>query len=365
MADNRKKQTKWTASNPATVRDISRLIGAHCNGNGSIQITGIAGIREAGKGDITFVADPKYMPLVSQTKASAVIIGNGVDIKESEQSPAFIRVDDPAAAFERVAAQFSADEMVFKPGIHPTAVIGEDVTLGSDIVIQAYAVICDGAAVGDRSIIYPHVYLGHYATIGNDCRIYSGVAIRERVAIGNNVIVHCNSVIGSDGYGYKTANGVHQKIPHVGSVEIEDDVEIGACVTIDRARFGKTRVGKGTKIDNLVMIAHNSSIGEHCLLVGQSGIAGSTHVGDHVVIAAQAGLVGHLEIGDRVTIGGKAGVTKNIPADTRVSGFPAQKHDKERREQVHLRKLPELCNRIKELGERLSQLEEAAKNSGK
>jgi len=362
MADNRTQGGKWTSSNPASIAEISELIGARCNGKPTVLITGIAGIREAEKGDLTFVADPRYVPLIRQTKASAVIVGTDLELEETDQSPVFLRVADPAAAFERVAAQFAVDEIEFAPGVHPTAVIGRDVKFGADVVVQAHAVVCDGAEIGGGTVIYPHVYIGHYTKLGSGCRIYPGVMIRERVTIGSNVIIHCNAVIGSDGYGFQTIDGVHHKIPHLGSVEIEDDVEIGACVTIDRARFGKTHVGKGTKIDNLVMIAHNASVGRHCLLVGQSGIAGSTHVGDHVVIAAQAGLVGHLEIGDRVVIGGKAGVTKSIPPDTRVSGFPAQNHEKERREQVYLRKLPEYCARIKELEERLSRLEEAAKN---
>ncbi|NQT18847.1 MAG: UDP-3-O-(3-hydroxymyristoyl)glucosamine N-acyltransferase, partial [Planctomycetes bacterium] len=193
--------------------------------------------------------------------------------------------------------------------------------------------------------------------------IYPGVKIRERVRIGNNVIIHCGTVIGTDGFGYVTINGVHHKLPQLGTVEIEDDVEIGANVAIDRARFDKTVIGKGTKIDNLVQIAHNVRIGQCCLLVGQVGLAGSARIGNNVVIAAQAGVIGHVRIGDNTIVGGRAGVTKSLPPDTIVSGFPAKTHDKEQREQVHLRKLPETSARIKELEERLSQLEKAAKNT--
>ena len=348
-----------------TVAEIAEMVDGRSNGKKNVEITGASGIREAGEGDLTFVAHPRYMPLVKQTKAAAIMVGKDLDIDESETSAAFIRVDDPEAAFAQVIAQFTGEEMTFEPGIHPAAVIGENVDLGKDVVIQACAVICDGAAVGDNTVIYPGVYVGHYTRIGRRCLIYPGVKIRERITIGSDVIIHSGTVIGSDGFGFSTVKGVHHKIPQLGTVEIEDDVEIGANVTIDRARFDKTHIGKGTKIDNLVQIAHNVWIGEHCLIVAQCGVAGSTRVGNNVVIAAQAGIDGHIEVGDNVIIVGKAGVTKNVPSGTVVSGFPAQVRDKHRREQIHLRRLPEYCVRIKELEERLSQLEKAATNHSK
>lgn len=346
-----------------TVPELSNLIGGLANGHKSVEITGIAGIREAVEGDVTFVANPRYLPLLRQTKASAVIVGKDLDVDESESPAAFIRVDDPASAFAQIAAQFAGSELRFEPGVHATAMIGKDVHLGKNVSIQAYAVICDGAAVGDDTVIYPGVYLGHETQLGSGCLIYPGVKIRERIKIGNNVIIHCGAVIGSDGFGFATIKGVHHKIPQLGSVEIEDDVEIGANVTIDRARFDKTLIGKGTKIDNLVQIAHNVQTGERCMIVAQSGIAGSARLGNNVVLAAQAGIDGHIEIGNNTIIGAKAGVTKPLPADTVVSGFPARDHDRQQREQIHLRKLPETCAKIKLLEERLSQLEKAAKNT--
>ena len=346
-----------------TVPELSDLIGGQANGHKDVEITGIAGIREAVEGDVTFVANPRYLPLLKQTKASAVVVSNDLDVDETESPAAFIRVDDPAAAFARIAVQFTGSELKFEPGVHAAAIIGKDVRLGERVTIQAYAVICDGAAVGDDTVIYPGVYVGHETQLGSGCLIYPGVKIRERVKIGNNVIIHCGAVIGSDGFGFATINGVHHKIPQVGTVEIEDDVEIGANVAIDRARFDKTLIGKGTKIDNLVQIAHNVRTGECCMIVGQSGIAGSARLGNNVVLAAQAGIDGHIEIGDNTIIAAKAGVTKPLPPDTVVSGFPAKEHDKQQREQVHLRKLPETRAMIKELEERLSQLEKAAKNT--
>jgi len=346
-----------------TVSQIAQLVGGRSNAKTDVLITGVSGIREAIEGDITFVSHRRYLPLIKETRASAIIVGEGLNIDEALSGACFIHVDDPGSAFAQVAERFTSErEIVLKPGIHPTAVIGQDVKLGKDVVIQAYSVIADGAVVGDNTVMYPQVYIGHYSKVGSNCLLYPSVTIRERISIGNNVIIHSGAVIGSDGFGYFTVDGVHKKIPQVGTVEIEDDVEIGANVTIDRARFDKTHIGNGTKIDNLVQIAHNVFVGERCLIVGQSGIAGSSRIGNNVVLAAQAGIDGHLEVGDNAIITGKAGVTKNIPANATVSGFPAQSHDKQRREQIRMRKLPEYCAKIKDMEERLLRLEKAAEN---
>ena len=345
-----------------TVSEISQLVGGRPSGCTDLLITGISGIREAEKGDITFVSHQRYLPLIKQTRASAVIVGERMKIDDNGSEACLIRVDDPGGAFTKVAERFMGEAIKFPPGIHSTAIIGENVTLGKNLVIRPYVVIEDGAIIGDDTVIYPHCYVGHDTRIGANCLLYPGVKIRERISIGNGVIIHSGAVIGSDGFGFTTVNGVHQKIPQMGTVEIEDDVEIGANVTVDRARFSKTHIGKGTKIDNLVQIAHNVWVGQRCVIIGQSGIAGSSRIGNNVVLAGQAGIDGHLEVGDNVIITGRAGVTKNIPSNKTVSGFPAQDHDKQRREHIHLRRLPEYCNRIKNLEERLSRLEETAAN---
>jgi len=345
-----------------TVSEISQLVGGQPTGCTDLLITGVSGIREAEKGDITFVSHQRYLPLIRKTRASAVIVGDRMKVDDNGGEACLIRVTDPGTAFAKVAERFVGEAIKFPPAIHPTAVIGQSVTLGRNLVIRPYVVIEDGAVIGDDTVIYPHCYVGHATRIGSNCLLYPGVKIRERVSIGNNVIIHSGAVIGSDGFGFTTVDGVHQKVPQMGTVEIEDDVEIGANVTIDRARFSKTHIGKGTKIDNLVQIAHNVWVGERCVIIGQSGIAGSSKIGNNVVLAAQAGIDGHLEVGDNVIITGKAGVTKNIPSNKTVSGFPAQEHDKQRREHIYIRKLPEYCARIKELEERLSRLEEAAAN---
>ncbi|HUS57804.1 MAG TPA: UDP-3-O-(3-hydroxymyristoyl)glucosamine N-acyltransferase [Planctomycetota bacterium] len=351
-----------------TVSQITQLVGGRTDSNSKqdVLITGISGIRDAAEGDITFVSHRRYLPLVKESRASAIIVDELLKVDESNPATCFIRVNDPGSAFAKVAERFVSEKAVaFEPGVHPTAIIAGDAKLGRNVVIQAYVVVAEGAVIGDDTVIYPQAYIGHYSKIGSNCLLYPGVTVRERVAIGNNVIIHSGAVVGSDGFGFFTVNGVHKKIPQVGTVEIEDDVEIGANVTIDRARFEKTHIGRGTKIDNLVQIAHNVYIGERCVIVAQSGIAGSSRIGNNVIVAAQAGIDGHLEVGDNTIITGKAGVTKNIPANVTVSGFPAQKHDKQRREQIHLRKLPEYCAKIKDLEERLSLLEKAAENHRK
>jgi len=353
---------KPTTQKSFTVKQLCELVGGLTNGKGDRLITGISGVQEADEGDVTFVENKRYAAMIKDSKAAAVVVRHDMKVDEDLSDAAFIRVDNPTRAFIIVANAFNSGDSEFEPGIHPTAVIGENVTLGSNVSIQAYAVIGDGASIGSRTVIHPQVFIGADTVIGENCRIYPGVKIRESIDIGNNVIIHSGAVIGSDGFGYATVDGIHHKVPQIGTVQIEDDVEIGANVTIDRARFNKTFIGKGTKIDNLVMIAHNVSIGERCLLIGQSGIAGSSRLGNNCVLAASAGVSGHVDIGDNTIVGGKSGVTKNVPPNMVVSGFPAQEHDKQRREHIYIRKLPEFCARIKDLEERLSQLEETAKN---
>jgi UDP-3-O-[3-hydroxymyristoyl] glucosamine N-acyltransferase len=242
-------------------------------------------------------------------------------------------------------------------GIHPTAVIGKEVILGKDVAVEPYVVIDDHAVIEDSTIIYMGVYVGHHTRIGKDCLIYPHVTIRERVTVGDRVIIHSGSVIGSDGFGFSTVKGAHHKIPQIGTVIIEDDVEIGANVTIDRARFDKTWIKKGTKIDNLVQIAHNVIIGENSVIVSQTGISGSTEIGNNVTLAGQSGIVGHITIGDNAVIAAQSGVTKSVPANTCVSGYPAKPHSKAKRINACLQRLPELFKSIVKLHERIGELE--------
>lgn len=345
-----------------TLKEIAQLIDGTVVGDERIVINGVCGIKEAKEGDITFVANPKYLPLMKHTSASAIITSH--DIKKAPKP--LILTDNPSLAFAKLLTLIAPNEATHFKGIHPTAIIGENVKLGKDVAIQPYVVIEDNVEIGDRTVFYSGVFVGHHSKIGKDTIVYPHVSIRERVIIGDRVIVHSGTVIGSDGFGFATVKGVHHKIPQIGTVIIEDDVEIGANVTIDRARFDKTWIKHGTKIDNLVQIAHNVVIGENSIIVAQTGISGSTTIGKNVTLAGQAGIIGHIDIGDNAVIAAQAGVTKSVPANTCVSGYPAKPHDKAKRINACVQKLPDLYKLVNELEAKVIALETALKekNSG-
>ena len=344
-----------------TLSELAVVVEGRIEGDARTRITGVSGIREARKGDLTFVANDRYAPEIHATKASAVVVGE----RTPGNGKPMIRVRNPDQAFSKlveIIGHACANARKPVPGVHPAAVIGRKVTLGKDVSIGPYAVLEDGVSIGDRSVLYAHVYVGHNSRIGQDALIYPNVSIREHTRIGDRVIVHSGAVIGGDGFGFSTVKGVHHKIPQVGIVQIDDDVEVGACVTIDRARFDKTWIGRGTKIDNLVQIAHNVHIGENCFVIAQTGIAGSTRLGRNVTVAGQAGIGGHLEVGDNVLIAGRAGVTKHVPSNSCVSGLPAQPHAQELKLQATVRRLPEAIQQLEELEKRIQRLEQTAKN---
>ncbi len=336
-----------------TIREVAQLLGGEVIGDDTQVITGISSLTEASPGDISFLANPKYESYLGETKATAVLVAAPHQTKNLVQ----IVVPNPDFAFARVVATFGPKAVPPPIGIHPTAVIGERTKIGANAAIGPYAVITDGAVIGDNAVIYPHVYIGHESIIGADCTFYPQVSIRERCQIGNRVILHSGVVIGSDGFGYASVEGVHHKIPQVGIVVVEDDVEIGANSCLDRARFGKTRIGKGTKIDNLVQIAHNVETGHHCIVVAQVGVAGSSKLGNYVTLAGQAGIGGHLTIGDQAIVTAKAGVSKNIPARLVVRGIPAQEIKTAQAQEVAVRRLPATQATVKELLLRVAELE--------
>ncbi len=340
-----------------TLSEIAKLIDGDVVGNKDIVITGICGIKEAEEGDLTFVANPKYISLMEHTKASAVITSR--DIKSAPKP--IIRTENPSLAFARMISFLEPAEKKLTKGIHKTAIVGENVLLGKDVAIGPYVIIEDGVKIGDRTIIYAGCYIGHNTKIGGDCLIYPNISIREKIAIGNRVIIHSGSVIGSDGFGFATVKGLHHKIPQIGTVVIEDDVEIGANVTIDRARFDKTVIGKGTKIDNLVQIAHNVIVGENSIIVAQAGISGSTVIGNNVILAGQAGLVGHITIGDGAVVAAQAGVTKSVPPNIKVSGYPAKPHETAKKVNACVQRLPELVETIRDLKKKVEELENKLK----
>lgn len=337
-----------------TLKEIAEFVGGDCLGNPNIVITGISGIKEAREGDITFLANDKYLPCVEDTLASAIIVSRNVKIT----SKPVIQTDDPSLAFAKIASLIFNNEAKHFEGIHPTAILGKNVKLGENIALGPYVVIGEKAELGDNTVIYPNCFIGSSVKIGKDSLIYSNVSIRENVLIGNRVIIHSGTVVGSDGFGFATVKGAHHKIPQIGIVVIEDDVEIGANVTIDRARFDKTIIGRGTKIDNLVQIAHNVVIGQNSIIVAQAGISGSTVIGNNVTIAGQAGLVGHITVGDGAILAAQAGITKSVPANSFVSGYPAKPHHEALRVNACVQNLPKLYETVKELKKKIVELQE-------
>lgn len=344
-----------------TVAEIARQVSGTVEGDGSLSITGLSGIEEAKPGDITFLSKPRYASAVAGTKASAILVGESMTVP----CPCtVIRVKNPDLAFTQLASILMPPVEMMKPGIHTTAIVAPGVELGKDVCIGPYCVLEPGARIGDRTQLFAGCYVGHGTVIGKDGRLYPHVTIRERTKIGDRVIIHNGAVVGSDGFGYARVGERWEKIPQVGTVEIGDDVEIGANVAVDRARFGKTVIANGVKIDNLVQIAHNVVIGENTAIAAQTGISGSTTVGRNVQLAGQSGLAGHLAVGDGAIVGAQAGVTKDVLPGTFVSGYPAMPHDKAKETHAHLMRLPHLKKRVEELEHRLAEIEKALHPGG-
>jgi UDP-3-O-[3-hydroxymyristoyl] glucosamine N-acyltransferase len=336
-----------------TLKEIAELIGGELVGDSGIIITGVNGIREASASELTFVANPKYLALMESTHAAAVITSRQV---KSATRP-IIRTDNPSLAFTKVISLFAPAQERRPQGIHPTAILGKGVVLGKEVTLGPYVVIADAVSIGERTVIHTGCFIGEASRIGADALIYANVSIRERVSIGERVIIHSGAVIGSDGFGFVNVEGKQHKLPQVGTIEIGDDVEIGANTAIDRARFGKTVIGSGTKIDNLVHIAHNVVVGENSLIIAQAGISGSTVLGKGVILAGQAGLVGHITVGDGAIVAAQGGVTKSIPANTMVSGYPARPHETAKKVNACVQNLPRLYETVRKLKERLGELE--------
>ena len=339
-----------------TLKEIAAFVSGELLGDGAVSISGINGIREAGNGELAFIISSKDEALIDSTKASCVIVPK--DVKGPFNKP-LIKVKNPSIAFSRIIEYVNPDNIPHPKGIHETAVISKSAILGKNVSVGPYVIIADKVSIGDNTVIYPFSYVGKNSKLGNGCVIYPHVVIRESISIGNRVIIHPSSVIGSDGFGYDTQkDGTHFKIPQMGTVVIEDDVEIGACVTIDRARFNKTVIGTGSKIDNLCQIAHNVIIGPHCLIAAQSGIAGSSVLGRNVVFGGQVGVADHVKLGDFVMAGGKTGILKSfLKPKTMVFGYPARPVDKARDLIACVGLLPKLFKRVGALEAKLKESE--------
>ncbi|MEW6095530.1 MAG: UDP-3-O-(3-hydroxymyristoyl)glucosamine N-acyltransferase [bacterium] len=338
---------------------IAKLVnGKIIEGDKNIPISQIAPIKEAKKGDISFIFDKKELKKISESQicASCVVLPNKFvpeDIK-TISIPKII-VENPKLAFAKLLNIFIPSTIPVK-GIHPSAIISKDAKIGKGVSIGAYVVIEDEVKIEDEVVIYPLTYIGNKVVIGEESILYPKVTVNEKVRIGKRVIIHSNTVIGSDGFGYVKSGNIHHKIPQKGEVIIEDDVEIGACVSVDRATIGATIIGRGTKIDNLVQIGHNVKIGKNCIIVAQVGISGSVTIEDNVTLAGQVGVSDHVIIKENTIVAARGVVIKDIGPNLIASGFPAHSHQEELKIKALTHKLPELVNKVKELEKKVEEL---------
>jgi UDP-3-O-[3-hydroxymyristoyl] glucosamine N-acyltransferase len=338
--------------------EVALLIDAELVGDPGIKVSNIAKIEEAVSGDLSFIANPKYLKYADTTNASALIVSKAFTTARTDI--ALLKVDDPYFSFLTIMERIETPKNLTPlKGIHPTAVIDESVKLGKDVYIGPHVVICGKCEIGNNTVIHAGCYIGENSVIGNSTLIYPNVVIRDKSKIGNKVIIHPGVVIGADGFGFvPTKDGKYVKLPQLGGVVIEDNVEIGANTTIDRATIGNTIIHSGTKIDNLVMVAHNVVVGDNTVLVAQTGISGSTKIGKNCVIAGQVGLVGHIEIADKVTIGAQSGISKSIKKEgSMYFGSPATEYHVALRNESAVRQLPEMLKEFRELKQKILDLE--------
>lgn len=338
-----------------TVGQLAALIEGAVEGDGSIAIRGISSIEDAQDGDITFAESDKLLQSAARSRASAVIAPAGSSFQDSARKP-LIRVKNPRFAFAQALRIFAPEPKVYQ-GIHPSAIIGQNPRFGHNASVHALAFVGDNVKLGNNCVIYPFVFLGDNVTVGDNCVIYPHAVLHDNTEIGSSVVIHSGSVLGTDGFGYMFIENRHYKIPQIGRVIIEDDVEIGANVTIDKARTGSTRIGAGTKIDNMVHIGHNVTVGKNCVIVAQVGISGSVEIGNGVILAGQVGVKDHVTIGDGTIVAARTGVIGDLPPQSFVSGMYGRPHGNEMRAQAVYGTLPELQKHIKNMEARLASLE--------
>jgi UDP-3-O-[3-hydroxymyristoyl] glucosamine N-acyltransferase len=344
-----------------TLADIATLLELPVpDGAASRPITGVADVQQAGENELTYVSSDQFVKYLPQTRAAAVIVQKRVRLPaDSALRVPTMTVDDAELAIARVLELFAPPVPRPPVGIdaaarvHPSAQVADAVAIGFNVHVGRRS------RIGRSSVLHPGVYIGDEVTIGENCELFPGAVVRERCTLGNRVILHAGAVVGSDGFGYRWDGSRHAKVPQIGTVEIGDDVEIGSCSCIDRAKFAVTRVGRGTKIDNLVQIAHNCEIGDHCIIAGQTGLAGSARLGRGVILGGQVAIRDHITLADGVMVAATSGVAEDVPAKTIVSGTPALPHRQSLREQGALRQLPELRGRVRQLEEEILTIKKA------
>ncbi|MGE3152541.1 MAG: UDP-3-O-(3-hydroxymyristoyl)glucosamine N-acyltransferase [Nitrospiraceae bacterium] len=336
-----------------SLTDIAEFVQGRVEGDPAVVVHGVSNLQEAEPADLSYIAQDRFLSQARESRAAAFIVAH----RFAEVPQPQILVSNPAYAFARVVQHWFVPSYQAR-GVAPDLVQGAGVRIGAEASIWPSVTLGDGVTIGARVTLYPGVFIGDESKIGDDSVLYPNVVVRERCTIGRRVVIHSGTVIGSDGFGYVQHEGRHHKVPQIGGVVLEDDVELGANVTIDRATFGVTRIRRGSKVDNLVQIAHNVEIGEDTIVVAQVGIAGSTRVGSHVMIGGQAGLADHLHIEDRVLIAARSGVNRNLASDQIVSGAPAMPHEQALKAQALIPHLPELRQQLRQLHKRVEALEQ-------
>lgn len=331
-----------------TAAKLAQLVGGILTGDGNKELCSVAPLDSAEIDSISFLANARYARMLDATRAGVVLVGRGV----SRQNGDYIVTDDPYSAFV-IALEYFNPVDVETPGIHPTAVVASESSIDSSACIGPNCVIESGVSIGSGTVLAANVFVGRNSRVGANCHVHPNVSIRNGCVLGDRVVIHCGTVIGSDGFGFAMEQGRFRKIPQIGNVVIENDVEIGANTTIDRATMGETRICEGTKIDNLVQIAHNVRIGRHCVIAAQAGISGSTQFGDYCRVGGQAGFIGHIKIGDGAAFGAQSGISADVSPGEILSGSPARPHSLWKRMEAALPRLPELLRRVKRIEEQL------------
>ena len=338
----------------ATLAQLAELVGGKVFGEPGLVLSGVAPLDQAGSGQVSFLANPKYRSKLAACRAGAIIVHPGL---EHELDRPLLLASNPYLAFAKVLAWF-AEETAAEYGVSPEAHVDPQAMVAEDVAISPGCVIGAGAVIGRGSRLHPNVVIYPDVVIGEDCLLYANVTVREKCRLGNRVILQPGAVIGSDGFGYAPDGEVYYKIPQVGRVILEDDVEIGACACVDRGTLGDTRIGRGCKIDNLVQVAHNVEIGENSILVSQVGIAGSARIGRHATFGGQSGVAGHVKVGSNVVVAGRGGVTNDVEDNQTLAGFPVQAHREWLKSAMCLPHLPEMRRELQRLKQQLAEMQE-------
>lgn len=335
---------------------IALIVNGKLEGDATVAVSSFGKIEEAKEGQLTFFANPKYEEFLYTTKASVIIINEAHELKQPVAAT-LIRVPDAYSAFATLLTKYQEIIQQQLTGIQQPSYIAKTATVGENVFVGAFAYMGEGVSIGDNSKIYPNAFIGDNVSVGKNCVIHPGVKIYHSCIIGDNVIIHAGTVIGSDGFGFAPqADGSFKKVPQIGNVVVESNVEIGANATIDRATIGSTLIKSGAKLDNLIQIAHNVEVGHSTVIAAQAGVSGSTKIGNGVMIGGQAGIVGHIQLGDGAKVNAQSGVSKSIEAGKAVTGSPAYDYTSALRSQAAARKLPDLEKRVKELEELVKQL---------